>query len=105
MNFRKTHSIDPVPLVALGRVLFLLVCFVGATCRADKARPRGEVVIIVKNDGSITFNGRMLPLEELKALTPIKGNTVVVRSEPKADYNKVMDVMDAIASKTPAHLP
>ena len=74
MNFRKTNSIDPVPmqLAPLVDVLFLLVIFFAVTWKAgmdeklmdvsvpaaEEGKDRkqtsvGEIIINVKNDGAL----------------------------------------------------
>jgi len=86
MNFRKTHSIEAIPmqLAPLVDVLFLLVIFFAVTFQASKEEKLmdvsvpaaeegkdrkqtsvGEIIINVKNDGGIVVNGQPLTPEEL----------------------------------------
>jgi biopolymer transport protein ExbD len=121
MNFRKQHTIDPVPmqLAPLVDVLFLLVIFFAVTWQAgqdeklmDVAVPGaeagkdrqqsgiGELIVNVKNDGTIVVNGETLTPEKLhQKLVVISGifkdQAVIIRGDIKTEYDKIIKVLDA----------
>ncbi len=120
MNFRKQHSIDPVPiqLAPLVDVLFLLVIFFAVTWKAglqeklmdvsvpaaEEGKDRkqtsvGEIIINVKNDGGIVVNGRDLNVDELLSklqniAVVFKDQAVIIRGDTKAEYDKIIKVLD-----------
>jgi biopolymer transport protein ExbD len=120
VNFRKQHSIDPVPmqLAPLVDVLFLLVIFFAVTWQAGqqeklmdvsvpaaeegkdrKATSVGEIIINVKNDGAIVVNGQTLNVDELLAklhniATVFKDQAVIIRGDTKTEYDKIIKVLD-----------
>jgi biopolymer transport protein ExbD len=120
MNFRKQHSIDPVPiqLAPLVDVLFLLVIFFAVTYKAglqeklmdvsvpaaEQGQDRkqtnvGEIIINVKNDGGIVVNGQDLSVEQLLAklqniASVYKDQAVIIRGDTKTSYEKIIKVLD-----------
>ena len=120
MNFRKQSSIDPVPiqLAPLVDVLFLLVIFFAVTWKAGdqeklmdvsvpsaeegkdrKQQSVGEIIINVKNDGTIVVNGQTLNVEELlgrlnKIASVFKDQAVIIRGDTKTEYDKIIKVLD-----------
>lgn len=120
MNFRKTHSIDPVPmqLAPLVDVLFLLVIFFAVTWKAGleeklmdvsvpaaeegkdrKQAPVGEIIVNVKDDGAIVVNGQILTVGELlgklQHISSIsKDQAVIIRGDTKTEYDKIIKVLD-----------
>jgi biopolymer transport protein ExbD len=120
MNFRKQHSIDPVPmqLAPLVDVLFLLVIFFAVTWKAgiqeklmDVSVPAaetgqdrqqsnvGEIIVNVKQDGGIVVNGQDLSTEQLLAklqniASIYKDQAVILRGDIATPFEKVMKVMD-----------
>jgi biopolymer transport protein ExbD len=120
MNFRKTHTIDPVPmqLAPLVDVLFLLVIFFAVTWKAgqdeklmdvavpaaDTGKDRkqtsvGEIIVNVKNDGGIVVNGQPLTVEELlgklQTIASIyKDQAVIIRGDVATPYDKIIKVLD-----------
>jgi len=120
MNFRKQNSIEPVPiqLAPLVDVLFLLVIFFAVTWKAGqqeklmdvavpaaeegKDRPQqsvGEIIVNVKNDGTIVVNGQTLSTDQLLAkleniATVYKDQAVIIRGDVKTEYDKIIKVLD-----------
>jgi biopolymer transport protein ExbD len=120
MNFRKTHSIEAIPmqLAPLVDVLFLLVIFFAVTFQASKEEKLmdvsvpaaeegkdrkqtsvGEIIINVKNDGGIVVNGQPLTTEELlgklhNISTVFKDQAVIIRGDIKTEYDKIIKVLD-----------
>lgn len=120
MNFRKTHSIEAIPmqLAPLVDVLFLLVIFFAVTFQASKEEKLmdvsvpaaeegkdrkqtsvGEIIINVKNDGGIVVNGQPLTPEELlgklhNISTVFKDQAVIIRGDIKTEYDKIIKVLD-----------
>lgn len=120
MNFRKTHSIEAIPmqLAPLVDVLFLLVIFFAVTFQASKEEKLmdvsvpaaeegkdrkqtsvGEIIINVKNDGGIVVNGQQLTTEELlgklhNISTVFKDQAVIIRGDIKTEYDKIIKVLD-----------
>ncbi|MBL9146135.1 MAG: biopolymer transporter ExbD [Verrucomicrobiaceae bacterium] len=120
MNFRKQHSIDPVPmqLAPLVDVLFLLVIFFAVTWQAGqqeklmdvsvpaaeegkdrKATSVGEIIVNVKNDGAIVVNGQTLNTDELLAklhniASVFKDQAVIIRGDVDTPYDKIIKVLD-----------
>jgi biopolymer transport protein ExbD len=120
MNFRKQHSIDPVPmqLAPLVDVLFLLVIFFAVTWQAGlqeklvdvsvpaaetgQDRPQqnvGEIIVNVKSDGGIVVNGQDLTPEQLeqkfRTIAELyKDQAVIIRGDTATTYEKIMKVLD-----------
>lgn len=120
MNFRKTTTIDPVPmqLAPLVDVLLLLVIFFAVSYKfgldeqlmdisvpaADEGKERsrtsvGEIVVNVKTDGGIVVNGQNITQEELlaklKSIASIyKDQAVIIRGDVKTDYDHIIRVLD-----------
>jgi biopolymer transport protein ExbD len=120
MNFRKQHSIDPVPmqLAPLVDVLLLLVIFFAVSYKfgrdeqlmdisvpaADEGKERGrtsvgEIVVNVKAEGPLVVNGL----------------DVIIRGDEVTDFKFIVNVMDtcqkagiwnvAFATKAPESEP
>lgn len=120
MNFRKQHTIDPVPmqLAPLVDVLLLLVIFFAVSYKfgqdeqlmdisvpaADEGKERaktsvGEIVINVKADGTMVINGQDNTHDELlaklKSIASIyKDQAVIIRGDTKTDYDFIVQVLD-----------
>ena len=120
MNFRKTHSIEAIPmqLAPLVDVLFLLVIFFAVTWQAgiqeklmdvsvpaaEEGKDRkqtsvGEIIINVKTDGGVVVNGQTLTTEELlgklhNIATVFKDQAVIIRGDVKTEYDKIIKVLD-----------
>lgn len=120
MNFRKQHTIDPVPmqLAPLVDVLLLLVIFFAVSYKfgqdeqlmdisvpaADEGKERsrtsvGEIVVNVKKDGSIVVNGQDISVEDLltklQNITAVyKDQAVIIRGDEVTDFKAVVTVMD-----------
>lgn len=120
MNFRKQHSIDPVPiqLAPLVDVLFLLVIFFAVTWKAgleeklmdvsvpaaEEGKDRkqtsvGEIIINVKSDGGIVVNGQTLTVEDLlgklqNIASIYKDQAVIIRGDVDTAYDKIIKVLD-----------
>ncbi len=121
MNFRKTNSIEAIPmqLAPLVDVLFLLVIFFAVTWQAgmdeklmdisvpaaDEGKDRkqtsvGEIIINVKVDGAIVVNGQTLSVDDLlgklrNIATVYKDQAVIIRGDETTDFKFVVKVMDA----------
>lgn len=120
MNFRKQHSIDPVPiqLAPLVDVLFLLVIFFAVTWKAglqeklmdvsvpaaEEGKDRkqtsvGEIIINVKKDGGIVVNGQDLTVADLlgkleNIASIFKDQAVIIRGDVETPYDKIIKVLD-----------
>jgi biopolymer transport protein ExbD len=120
MNFRKQHSIDPVPiqLAPLVDVLFLLVIFFAVTWKAGlqeklmdvsvpaaeegqdrKQTSVGEIIINVKKEGGIVVNGQDLTvadlLGKLENISSIyKDQAVIIRGDVATPYDQIIKVLD-----------
>ena len=120
MNFRKTNSIEAIPmqLAPLVDVLFLLVIFFAVTWQAgmdeklmdisvpaaDEGKDRkqtsvGEIIINVKVDGAIVVNGQTLSVDDLlgklhNIATVYKDQAVIIRSDKTTPFQFVVKVMD-----------
>jgi len=120
MNFRKTHSIEAIPmqLAPLVDVLFLLVIFFAVTFQASKEEKLmdvsvpaaeegkdrkqtsvGEIIINVKNDGGIVVNGQPLTVDELlgklhNIAELYKDQAVINRGDTQTAYDKIIKVLD-----------
>lgn len=120
MNFRKQHSIDPVPiqLAPLVDVLFLLVIFFAVTWKAglqeklmdvsvpaaEEGKDRkqtsvGEIIINVKKDGGIVVNGQDLGVADLlgkleNIASIYKDQAVIIRGDVETPYDKIIKVLD-----------
>ena len=65
----------------------------------EERRSMGEVIINVKQDGSIVMNHRMLPPAELQStLTQIAAlypdQAIILRGDEKVDYAHIVQVLD-----------
>lgn len=120
MNFRKQHTIDPVPmqLAPLVDVLLLLVIFFAVSYKfgqdeqlmdisvpaADEGKERaktsvGEIVINVKADGTMVVNGQDNShdelLSKLKNIASVyKDQAVIIRGDIKTEYDHIVKVLD-----------
>lgn len=120
MNFRKQHTIEPVPmqLAPLVDVLLLLVIFFAVSYKfgqdeqlmdisvpaADEGKDRGkssvgEIVINVKADGKMVVNGLDTNAEELLArlkniASIYKDQAVIIRGDKLTDYDHIVKVLD-----------
>ena len=120
MNFRKQHSIDPVPmqLAPLVDVLLLLVIFFAVSYKfgrdeqlmdisvpaADEGKERGrtsvgEIVVNVKSEGQLVVNGLDVTLADLlvklKNISAIyKDQAVIIRGDEVTDFKFIVNVMD-----------
>lgn len=120
MNFRKQHSIDPVPiqLAPLVDVLFLLVIFFAVTWKAglqeklmdvsvpaaEEGKDRkqtsvGEIIINVKKDGGIVVNGQDLSVADLlgkleNIASIYKDQAVIIRGDVETPYDQIIKVLD-----------
>lgn len=120
MNFRKQHTIDPVPmqLAPLVDVLLLLVIFFAVSYKfgqdeqlmdisvpaAEEGKERaktsvGEIVINVKADGSMVVNGQDNThdelLSKLKNIASVyKDQAVIIRGDIKTEYDHIVKVLD-----------
>lgn len=120
MNFRKQHTIDPVPvqLAPLVDVLLLLVIFFAVSYKfgqdeqlmdisvpaADEGKERaktsvGEIVINVKADGTMVINGQDNTHDELLAklkniAAVYKDQAVIIRGDIKTAYEHIVHVLD-----------
>jgi biopolymer transport protein ExbD len=121
MNFRKTNTIDPVPmqLAPLVDVLLLLVIFFAVSYKfgqdeqlmdisvpaadAGKERERtsvGEIVVNVKKEGELVVNGQDLTIDELltklqNIASVFKDQAVIIRGDEVSDFKHIVKVMDA----------
>jgi biopolymer transport protein ExbD len=121
MNFRKTNTIDPVPmqLAPLVDVLLLLVIFFAVSYKfgldeqlmdisvpaADEGKDRertsvGEIVVNVKKEGGLVVNGQDLSVEELltklqNIASVFKDQAVIIRGDEVSDFKHIVKVMDA----------
>lgn len=118
MNFRKQHTIDPVPmqLAPLVDVLLLLVIFFAVSYKfgqdeqlmdisvpaTEEGKERktsvGEIVINVKADGSMVVNGQDNTHEELLAklkniASVYKDQAVIIRGDIKTEYDHIVKVL------------
>ncbi len=120
MDFRKTTTIDPVPmqLAPMVDVLLLLVIFFAVSYQfgldeqlmdvavpaADEGKERppasvGEIVINVKSDGTIVTNGMNTNEAELlvrlkNIATVYKDQAVIIRGDVKTEYDHIIKVLD-----------
>ena len=120
MNFRKQHTIDPVPmqLAPLVDVLLLLVIFFAVSYKfgqdeqrmdisvpaaeQGKEKPRtsvGEIVVNVKADGTMVVNGQDNSHDELltklkNIATVYKDQAVIIRGDIKTEYDHIVKVLD-----------
>ncbi len=120
MDFRKTTTIDPVPmqLAPLVDVLLLLVIFFAVSYQfgldeqlmdiavpaAEEGQERsrtsvGEIIVNVKSDGKIIVNGQEITEAELltrlqNISSVFKDQAVIIRGDKITDYDHIIKVLD-----------